>query len=291
MTVPWLLIAFSTFSVWAAGLLGVQSVYALRGLGEKAQRPAAISALALLLAGICCLMGYFGHIERVFNAFKHLRSGLTQELIGVVVLLIIVVALLIVLRREGKAPKWLLAVSVVAAVAFAIIVGAASVNTFHRTWSAIPWVLFVFGAAAILGCASFAVIDALQKEPAEVDGFARVCPLGVAAGYAVLSLVGLFYAESGSSAAASTISLYDPTHPMGALASSAQSLFSGGLLSVSVIGVIAIGVVCTVAAMLVGYKQKTFKIWGAIALVCALVGVVCLQVLFFSIGSGGVSIN
>mgnify|MGYP002230987523 CR=1 FL=1 len=55
------------------------------------------------------------HWERIFNGFGHLTSGITQELIAIVVLAVAAVAYLVMLRKSddgASVPKWLALLSV-----------------------------------------------------------------------------------------------------------------------------------------------------------------------------------
>ena len=63
--------------------------------------PAWIAAAVLLAAGGIAVFFHLEHWERIFNGFGHLTSGITQELIAIVVLAVVAVAYLVYLRRPS----------------------------------------------------------------------------------------------------------------------------------------------------------------------------------------------
>ena len=113
MELQWPLILFTTLLAWAAGLFAAQCVWALRGKGARAQMPALITSAVLLVVGGIAVFFHLEHFERIFNGFGHLTSGITQELIAIVVLAVAAIVYLVYLRRdEGKVPAWLAVLSI-----------------------------------------------------------------------------------------------------------------------------------------------------------------------------------
>ncbi len=90
------------------------------GVGQKAQMPRWIASAVLLAVGGIAVFFHLEHWERIFNGFGHLTSGITQELIAIVVLAAVAVAYLVMLRKSddgASVPKWLAWLSVRAVVA------------------------------------------------------------------------------------------------------------------------------------------------------------------------------
>ena len=85
MELQWPLILFTTFVAWSAGLFGAQGAAALAGEGRRAQMPALIGSAALLAVGGVAVFFHLEHFERIFNGFGNPTSGITQELVCVVV--------------------------------------------------------------------------------------------------------------------------------------------------------------------------------------------------------------
>ena len=107
MELQWPLILFTTLLAWAAGLFAAQCLWALRGKGARAQMPALVASAALLAVGGIAVFFHLEHWERIFNGFGHLTSGITQELIAIVVLAIVMVVYFVYLRRaddEARVP-------------------------------------------------------------------------------------------------------------------------------------------------------------------------------------------
>ena len=86
MELQWPLILFTTLVAWSAGLFGTQALMAVFGVGKRAQVPAWVASAVLLAAGGIAVFFHLEHWERIFNGFGHLTSGITQELIAIVVL-------------------------------------------------------------------------------------------------------------------------------------------------------------------------------------------------------------
>ncbi|MFR5091376.1 MAG: hypothetical protein ACLTDR_04505 [Adlercreutzia equolifaciens] len=85
MELQWPLILFTTFVAWSAGLFGAQGAAALAGEGRRAQLPALVCSAALLAVGGIAVFFHLEHFERIFNGFGNPTSGITQELVCVVV--------------------------------------------------------------------------------------------------------------------------------------------------------------------------------------------------------------
>ena len=115
MELQWPLILFTTLVAWSAGLFGTQALMAVFGVGKKAQVPAWVCSAVLLAAGGIAVFFHLEHWERIFNGFGHLTSGITQELIAIVVLAVVAVAYLVLMRKSddgASVPKWLAWVAV-----------------------------------------------------------------------------------------------------------------------------------------------------------------------------------
>ena len=126
MELQWPLILFTTLLAWAAGLFAAQCVWALRGKGARAQMPALITSAVLLVVGGIAVFFHLEHWERIFNGFGHMTSGITQELIAIVVLAVVMVVYFVYLRRggdEAKVPTWLSIVGIVVAAILVIVMG------------------------------------------------------------------------------------------------------------------------------------------------------------------------
>ena len=99
----WPLILFTFFLCVAGGALGAQGLLNVMGKGKKMQLASLVTALAALVVGGLSVFMHLQHWERIFNGFGHLTSGITQELIAIVVLAVVAVAYLVI--KQGSALK------------------------------------------------------------------------------------------------------------------------------------------------------------------------------------------
>ena len=117
------------YSVHDAARVGggrVRRAVPLRAARPGHPRPDAITSAALLVVGGIAVFFHLEHWERIFNGFGHLTSGITQELIAIIVLFVAMVVYFVYLRRGGddaKVPTWLAAIGLVLAVVLVAVMG------------------------------------------------------------------------------------------------------------------------------------------------------------------------
>ena len=95
------LVIFTSFLAWAAGIFGTQCILALQKRGGAVQLPALICSAAVLVVGGIAVVFHLTHPFNLFNGFGHITSGITQELIAIVVLAVVMVVCFVYLRRGG----------------------------------------------------------------------------------------------------------------------------------------------------------------------------------------------
>ena len=282
MELQWPLILFTTLLAWAAGVFGAQCLYALRGQGTRAQMPALIASAALLVVGGIAVFFHLEHWERIFNGFGHLTSGITQELIAIVLLAVVMVLFFLMLRRseDSTVPQWLAVVGLVVVLVLIVAMGHSYMMSSLPAWDTVLQLLSLLGAACVMGPATVAFIGAVRG--IEIEGIGLLAVIGAAVN-AVLSVAYMFAMEASSATFQSFQYYFDPTHPNVAMANPANvSLFTGDSLTALVIAVIAL-VVALVGA-LVGKKQGAWKVWGAVVAIAGLVCAVALRVMMYTMG-------
>ena len=286
MELQWPLIIFTTLLSWSAGLFAAQCACALKGEGTRAQMPAWILAAGLLVVGGVAVFFHLEHWERIFNGFGHLSSGITQELIGIVVLAIVAVVYLAFLRKDAT-PKWLAAAGIVAAAALVFVMGHSYMMAARPAWDSWFGVLSLLGAACAMGPATMAALIAKfdgSDEQGEKPRFAGAASL---AGNAVNAATTAAYVAAMALASASFANVgnyFDPTHPTyGMTDLSALSPFSGDALAMTAMAIVlaVAGLVCA----FIGKKQDRQLVWGSAAVVCAFAGTVLLRVTFYIMGA------
>ena len=282
MELQWPLIVFTTLVAWSAGLFGTQALMAAFGVGKKAQVPAWIASAVLLAVGGIAVFFHLEHWERIFNGFGHLTSGITQELIAIVVLAIVAVVYLATMRKSSdgaSVPKWLAGVSVAVCVVLVAVMAHSYTMAARPAWDSALWILYVLGNACVLGPCTMAVVMAVRGD----DAAPAALPALIGAALAAVTAVAFaaFLQASGGSFA--EVGFYfDPTHPTKAMAdagaaASAQAPLLWG-------GAVVVGALVPLAAAFVGKRTSNWKLWGSAAVIAALVGAVCLRVAFYNLG-------
>ena len=304
MELQWPLILFTTFVAWSAGLFGAQGAAALAGEGRRAQMPALIGSAALLAVGGVAVFFHLEHFERIFNGFGNPTSGITQELVCVVVVGALMVVAFVVLRRaaggdEAPAlPKWLAALMIAAAALLVLVTGHSYMMAARPAWDSLLGPLTLLGAACAAGPLTFAAIGAIAggADGAVAGGAPGAAParaagraVGIAASVgsaANAALSGAYLAFMAASTASHTAVGYyfDPTHPTAGMVDvSALSPFAAGSLPVAVVAVVA--ALAPVACAIAGRKTGNWKVWGAAGALCAVAGAVALRMAFYSAGA------
>ncbi|MBE6465921.1 DmsC/YnfH family molybdoenzyme membrane anchor subunit [Denitrobacterium detoxificans] len=284
MELQWPLILFTTFMAWSAGLFGAQGLYALRGEGAKAQMSALITSFVLLVVGGIAVFMHLQHWERIFNGFGHITSGITQELIAIVVMVVVMVLFFVYLRRageEGALPSWLAILAIVVAVALLIVCAHSYMMASRPAWNNIVQIVSILGAGCALGASTMALLAQLKGEAAEYSGKVNLIGHGL---NAALTVIYVIVMGASTSAFFSVANWFDPTSPTRDVTSSASlSPFAGDVLPFTACAIIA-ALVGLVAAYM-GKKQGEWKTWGAIGVVAAFVAALCLRVVFYQMGA------
>ena len=282
MELQWPLILFSTFVAWSAGLFGTQAVAALRGHGAKAQLPALVTSLALLAVGGVAVFFHLQHWERIFNGFGHLTSGITQELIGVVLMVAMMAVLFVFVRKGAKVPAWACVVSVVVAVALVVVAGHSYMMAARPTWNSVLQILSLVGAALPLGVGTFALIEGVVGDD---DAAAAGMPALVAGTVNVVTTVAFVAAmEAGTSGIRSYGFFFPTNHPNSVVHTAADfSPFAGDTLTLTVAAIVLAVAAAAFAAC--GKKKGDWKVWGAAIALSAAAGAICLRAVFFATGT------
>ena len=292
MELQWPLIIFTTLVAWSAGLFGTQALMAVFGVGKKAQVPAWVCSAVLLAAGGIAVFFHLEHWERIFNGFGHLTSGITQELIAIVVLAVAAVAYLVLMRKSddgASVPKWLAWVAVALSVVLVAVMAHSYTMAARPAWDSVLWILYVLGNACVLGPATFLLVLAAGgpgDQPADRAADAGA-PAGrtALAGAALNALATLAFAAFLQLSAGSfaDVGLYfDPTHPTKAMADAAATVASQAPLLW--LGAVAVGAFVPLAAAFMGRRTGSWKLWAPAAIIAALVGAVCMRVVFYNLG-------
>ena len=280
MELQWPLILFTSLVAASAGLFCVQGIYAIAGKGEKAQKTATIVSLALLVVGGIAVFFHLEHWERIFNGFGHITSGITQELIFIVIMFVVMILFFVFLRREGKIAKWLGILAIVSALALIFVMGHSYMMAARPAWNNILQILSLLGAAAAMGAGLFALLDAKEEGDFGLHGLLNI--IGTVAN---LVFTGAFLATMGSAVKGLTTvgNHFDATHPTyGMTDPSALSPFAGSSAGLTWAAIILAALAVVLA--FVGKKNNKWAVFGAAIAACAFIGAILLRMVFYTAG-------
>ncbi|HIY84576.1 dimethyl sulfoxide reductase anchor subunit family protein [Rubneribacter sp.] len=282
MELQWPLILFTTLVAWSAGLFGTQALLAAGEHAKKSQMPAWIASAVLLAAGGIAVFFHLEHWERIFNGFGHLTSGITQELIAIVVLAVVAIAYLVLMRRSDdgtSVPKWLCWVSVAVCVVLVAVMAHSYTMAARPAWDSVLWILYVLGNACVLGPCTMALIMAVVGDEVAPAGL----PVLVGAAVSLVTAIAFAAFLQASAGSFTEVGYYfDPTHPLAGMADAAALVSAQAPLLWA--GAVVVGGVLPLVAAFMGKKSANWKLWGTVAVVCALIGAICLRVVFYELG-------
>ena len=292
MELQWPLILFTTLVAWSAGLFGTQALMAVFGVGKRAQVPAWVASAVLLAAGGIAVFFHLEHWERIFNGFGHLTSGITQELIAIVVLAVVAVAYLVLMRKSddgASVPKWLAWVAVALSVVLVAVMAHSYTMAARPAWDSVLWILYVLGNACVLGPATFLLVlaaggpgDQPADRAADAGAPAGRTALAGAALNALAALAFAIFLQLSAGSFADVGLYFDPTHPTKAMADAAATV--GAQAPLLWLGAVAVGAIVPLAAAFMGRRTGSWKLWAPAAIIAALVGAVCMRVVFYNLG-------
>ena len=292
MELQWPLIIFTTLVAWSAGLFGTQALMAVFGVGKKAQVPAWVCSAVLLAAGGIAVFFHLEHWERIFNGFGHLTSGITQELIAIVVLAVVAIVYLVLMRKSddgASVPKWLAWVAVALSVVLVAVMAHSYTMAARPAWDSVLWILYVLGNACVLGPATFLLVlaaggpgDQPADRAADAGAPAGRTALAGAALNALAALAFAIFLQLSAGSFADVGLYFDPTHPTKAMADAAATVASQAPLLW--LGAVAVGAFVPLAAAFMGRRTGSWKLWAPAAIIAALVGAVCMRVVFYNLG-------
>ena len=292
MELQWPLILFTTLVAWSAGLFGTQALMAVFGVGKRAQVPAWVASAVLLAAGGIAVFFHLEHWDRIFNGFGHLTSGITQELIAIVVLAVVAVAYLVLMRKSddgASVPKWLAWVAVALSVVLVAVMAHSYTMAARPAWDSVLWILYVLGNACVLGPATFLLVlaaggpgDQPADRAADAGAPAGRTALAGAALNALAALAFAIFLQLSAGSFADVGLYFDPTHPTKAMADAAATVASQAPLLW--LGAVAVGAFVPLAAAFMGRRTGSWKLWAPAAIIAALVGAVCMRVVFYNLG-------
>ncbi|MDR0514435.1 MAG: dimethyl sulfoxide reductase anchor subunit [Coriobacteriaceae bacterium] len=279
------LVAFTLCVTLSAGIFGVGGVLAALKKGTEIQFIAPLIALIIAAIGGVASFTHLQRWERAFNGFGHLSSGITQEMIAMVVFCLIAVVYAI-LAKTNRLPSWAGWVAAFVSVAL-VVVMAHSYNVASRpAWDTpLLWLYYLSNAMLFGSLVCALLLEVKKSEDAQLAIKASFV------GGALTAVAALAYCLFFSSAAGSFASIefyFDPTEPTKAIndPASAFAQFATGPESLLFwVGVVVVGALVPMVASFLLNKQKGGAFIGIVSggVLCGLVGGLCFRYILYAL--------
>ena len=176
-------------------------------------------------------------------------------------------------------PKWLCWLSVAVCVILVVVMAHSYMMAARPAWDSVLWVLYVLGNACALGPCTMALVMALAGDDVAPVGPPALAGTALAAAAAVAFAISL---QASAGAFAEVGFYFDPTRPTAGMADAASVVAAQAPLLWA--GAVLVGGALPLAAALMGRKTGDWRLWGTVAVACALAGAVALRVAFYELG-------
>ena len=291
MEIQWPLILFTFFNCLAGGIFLMQGILTLSGKGKAMQLASCVSAIVALAVGGLAVFFHLQHPLRMLNGFGHITSGITIELIFVIVFALAVVLYFLMMRRseEGVAPAWCAILAIVVSVALPFATGESYLMSAIPVWDTMLLPLYYVVATVMLGGMAAMIIAGATKCEDAVKLSATVACIGsvVCAAITVIYAVAI----SGMGEHFTEMEYYfDPTLPDVAMRQTEEvtgAILAGEHAVAFWLGCIAVGcaVPAVLSALVMVGKIAADKalVVAVVALVCAVIGTIVWRVLLYEV--------
>lgn len=287
MELQWPLVVFTTFICLSAGTFGFISVASMKKEYARIQLPGLITAFAALVIGGLASVLHLQTPARYFGQFGNITSGINQELIALGLVAIAMVVYFVRLRRKGDAGRAVKVVSALLSVVLVLVMSHSYMMASMPAWNTILLPLYYLLDAASLGALVMALLMAVCTEDdtacskAIVVAIAAVVLLALAVvAFAVFfcSLAGAGYTQA-MHVDLLTVPPVDP-------ASIGERMLSGDLAMLFWGGVVAVGLVLPLAALVVSRKAPRASVGAtATAVVLVFLGGLAFRALLYCAGA------
>ena len=314
------LVIFTLLLCVANGLMGFQGYLMVTQKGSiRLHLTTLVTTAIVLVVGGLAVFTHLEHWERIFNGFGHITSGITHELILVVVMAIALVAAFILLRKvdkqsseepdsvqkaeketteetadkgteKGAFPYKGFGIAFIVIAVVGGFVTAHSYDMYARpAWNNVFLYLYYYSSELILGAAGTWTLVVALKEPEQIGGFFSKATAILAIASAVVCIAAMLFIANiqPTTIEGITFYTYDPTHPAANPASDLAAGVSGSAALIFWLGAVIVG--CAIPAVMSVLSTKKPELADkialpAIALVTALIGGVCYRVVLYVVG-------
>ncbi|AJC12662.1 hypothetical protein JI75_08395 [Berryella intestinalis] len=214
MELQWPLILFTFFVCLSSGILFVQGLLSFLGKARELQLASLVASAASLAVGGVAVFMHLEHWERIFNGFGHITSGITQELIGVVLMGVVIVLFFLMMRRseDGSVPAGVSVAAMVVPALMVFVTGHSYNMPALPSWNTPMLEVFYLANAACLGALSVLIIAAVKKASAAFGTLSQVAFIAALAQLAAVAIYAAVIANSAGSYAQPGM-YFDPTLP------------------------------------------------------------------------------
>lgn len=214
MELQWPLILFTFFVCLSSGILFVQGLLSFLGKARELQLASLVASAASLAVGGVAVFMHLEHWERIFNGFGHITSGITQELIGVVLMGVVIVLFFLMMRRSenGSVPVGVSVAAMVVPALMVFVTGHSYNMPALPSWNTPMLEVFYLANAACLGALSVLIIAAVKKASAAFGALSQVAFIAALAQLAAVAIYAAVIANSAGSYAQPGM-YFDPTLP------------------------------------------------------------------------------
>lgn len=288
MEVQWPLVLFTLLICLSGGLFGAQGLLAYFGKGAKLQMPTLIVAFVAAGLGGFASFTHLQHWERVFNGFGHLTSGITQEIIAVVVIIAVMFIYFLQLRKTGEVSKPMGIVALVASLLLVFVMGHSYLMPARLVWDTPLLIVFYLANEFLLGALGIWLMASILKAEDVTAPAAKAVLIAAAVQLVVVAA----YVGFISTVEFTDLGYYfDPTNPTGTPTDTTAyftQIVSGNLSLLFWLGVVVVGI--AVPAALAFLKKKstpdmTLTGIASVAMLCALAGGVAFRAIIYLLGS------
>lgn len=285
MEAQWPLIFFTLFICLGAGTFGVVGVLGAFGKDKGIRVPALIVSFAAVVIGGISSALHLEHWERFFNGFGNITSGITQELIGII-LMVAAIAVYYLLERRGDTPKWMGWVALAVSVLMIILMAHSYAMAARPLWDSILLYGYYLAQALLLGS-----LTALLLYGAKSGDSALASNIALGGGI-VQTVVTLGFAvliPTLESRFSSVGYYFDSTEPTKAMQDPGAS-FSGFMMGEHALlfwgGAVLLGAIIPLIAAFLARKRTGTGLVGAAAIgvISALIGGIAFRALLYLLG-------
>lgn len=298
MEVQYPLVFFTLLLCLSSGMLLFQGILMVMGRGTKKFHTCMIvtELVVLALGGFSSFL-HLHHWERMFNGFGHLSSGITQELIGIVVTVIALAIMFGMLRRkpaDGAAPAadgkvvatWVGVLAIVVGVVMGFVCAHSYYMSARPAWSNVTLYLYYYASEFVLGTAGTWLVAGILKEDAGVSSLMAklTCIAGIVSAV-VIVIAGIVWSNISFANVGYSFHTTEPTAPLPDPSGTLGSPLTGSEAGLFWGGAVVVGSLVAAVCGFFGWKQPklTLPVAGG-ALVCSLIGGVCYRVVLYAVG-------